>query len=216
MPNEALLDRLAANLAPVRPRNGRRDGLILAVVCLVELVLFLEMGGMRADMGSGMQQPSLWWKLGCLGPISLVAGTAAVSSFTPERSPRRALTWLLGLVLLSLAAGWIVGLGCGPASHAPTLPVRLGWRQGLQCVSRMVLLAVPPLIALGLLMRRGAATDGAATAWIVGIAAAAWGALVFVFACPSDDPLYIAVWYSLGCGLVCVITMLLLPWLTRW
>lgn len=216
MPNEVLIDRLAADLTPVRPRNAGRDGLILGVVCLAELVLFLKMSGMRPDMGSGMQHPGFWWKLGCLGPITLVAGTAAVLSFSPDRSPRRALAWLLGLVLASLAVGWLIGLGSGPAHAAPTLAARLDWRQGLQCVDRMVLLAVPPLIALGILMRRGAATDGAATAWIVGIAAAAWGAFVFVFACPSDDPLYIAVWYSLGCGLVCGVTRLLLPRLTRW
>ena len=214
MSNELLLDRLAANLAPVRPRNARRDGLILGAVCLVELVLSVEQGGMRPDMAAGMQQPAFWWKLGCLGLIALGAGAAAVLSFTPERSSRRPLAWLLGLVLLALTVGGLICLG--PVSHAPTLAARLDWHHGMQCIRRMVLLAVPPLIALSLLMRRGAATDRAATAWLVGLAAAAWGAFVFVFACPSDDPLYIAVWYSLSCGLVCVITRLLLPRLTRW
>jgi hypothetical protein len=37
-----------------------------------------------------------------------------------------------------------------------------------------------------------------------------------VFACPFDDPLYIAVWYALGCGLVAGFTRLVLPRLTRW
>jgi hypothetical protein len=49
-----------------------------------------------------------------------------------------------------------------------------------------------------------------------GLAAAAWGAFVFVFACPSNDPLYIAVWYSLGCGIVTAISRLVLPRLSRW
>ena len=216
MPIDVLIDRLTTGLAPVRPRDVRREGLILAAVCLAELVLFLQMSGMRPDMGHGMQQPSFWWRLGCLGLIALVAGTAALLSFAPEKSATRPLAWLLGLVVVSLVAGWLVGLGSGPGSHATTLTARLDWRQGLRCAYRMVLLAVPPLVALGLLMRRGAATERAATSWSVGIASAAWGAFVFVFACPSDDPLYIAVWYSVGCGLVCVITRLLLPRLTRW
>jgi hypothetical protein len=39
---------------------------------------------------------------------------------------------------------------------------------------------------------------------------------VFVFACPHDDPLYVAVWYTVGCGLVTLVARLLLPLLTRW
>ncbi len=57
---------------------------------------------------------------------------------------------------------------------------------------QMAILALPPMIGMGMLMRRGAAIDAAATAVMAGLAAA-WGAFVFVFACPSNDPLYIAV-----------------------
>jgi len=49
-----------------------------------------------------------------------------------------------------------------------------------------------------------------------GLAAAGWGAFVFAFACPVDDPLYVAVWYSLGCGAVTLLARLVLPHLTRW
>jgi hypothetical protein len=65
-------------------------------------------------------------------------------------------------------------------------------------------------------MRRGAPTDTSGTALAVGVAAAAWGAFVFVFACPHDDPFYIALWYALGCGLVTILARFLLPRLTRW
>jgi hypothetical protein len=45
---------------------------------------------------------------------------------------------------------------------------------------------------------------------------AAWGTFVFIFACPSDDPLYIAVWYTIGCGIVTVFARLTLLRLSRW
>jgi hypothetical protein len=77
-------------------------------------------------------------------------------------------------------------------------------------------LSLPAVIGLGLLMRRGAPTDTGGTSLAVGITAAAWGAFVFVFACPYDDPLYIVVWYSVGCGLVTLLARLALPHLTRW
>jgi hypothetical protein len=93
---------------------------------------------------------------------------------------------------------------------------RLNWRDGLQCVAKMVLLSLPAVIGLGFLMRRGAPTDLGGTALAAGIASAAWGAFVFVFACPYDDLLYTAVWYSLGCGLVTLFARLILPRLSRW
>ena len=96
------------------------------------------------------------------------------------------------------------------------LGARLDWQHGVQCVTKMVLLSLPALLGLGLLMRRGAATEPGSTALTVGLASSAWGAFVFVFACPSDDPFYIAVWYGVGCGSVSLAARLLLPRLTRW
>ena len=42
------------------------------------------------------------------------------------------------------------------------------------------------------------------------------GAFVFVFACPSDDPLYIAVWSTLGCSIVTILGRTILIRLSRW
>ena len=67
---------------------------------------------------------------------------------------------------------------------------------------------------LGVLIRRGAPTDRAGTALAAGLSSAAWGA--FVFACPSDDPLYIAVWYTVGCSLVTILGRAVLIRLSRW
>jgi hypothetical protein len=75
---------------------------------------------------------------------------------------------------------------------------------------------VPAVIGLGLLMRRGAPTDHAGTALAAGLAAAAWGAFVFVFACRFDNPLHCAVWFSLACGAVTLFARWVLPGLTRW
>ena len=213
MSNNRLVDELVSGLQPVRHRTVGRDGLLLAAVCLVELVLFLSLGTMRPDMGAAMELPSFWWKLGSLGVIALVGATVAILSFDPVRSPRRGLRWLVAIVAVSLAAGWFIN-----ASRAgwPTLAARVDWRDGLQCAGKMVVLSIPAVIGLGLLMRRGAPTDTAGTALSVGIAAAAWGAFVFVFACPYDDPLYIALWYAVGCGFVSALARLLLPPLTRW
>jgi len=213
MPSDHLVNRLVDDLKPVRRRSAAGDAAMLALAGTVELALFLGLGFMRPDMPMAMEQPSFWWKLGSLGVIALVGGAVAVLSFDPTASPRRGLRWLVALIAVCLAAGWFVDAA---RAGLPALFERLHWQDGLECVAKMAALSVPAVIGLGLLMRRGAATDAGRTALASGIAAAAWGAFVFVFACPFDDPLYIAVWYAIGCGLVTGFARLALPRVTRW
>ena len=129
----------------------------------------------------------------------IVLAGAAVASFDPVRSPRRGLRWLVAIIVLCFAAGWIVDAS---RDGLPALAARVNWREGVQCASEVMALSVPAMLGLGLLMRRGAAL--------------AWVAFVFVFACPHDDPLYIALWYAVRCGAVIAFARLALPRLTRW
>ena len=213
MSPDQLVNRLVADLKPVRRRNAATEAVLLALAGAAELALFLGLGFMRPDMPMAMEQPSFWWKLGSLGVIAVVGATVAVLSFDPVASPRRGLRWLVALAAVCLAAGWFVDAA---RAGVPALMERLHWRDGLGCVAKMTALSVPAVVGFGLLMRRGAATDAGGTALASGVAAAAWGAFVFVFACPFDDPLYIAVWYATGCGLVTGFARLALPRLARW
>lgn len=213
MPSDPFMNRLVADLKPVRRRSAAGDAALLALAGAAELALFLSLGFMRPDMPVAMEQPSFWWKFGSLGIITLLSAAIAVLSFNPVVSPRRSLRWLTALIAASLAAGWLVDAA---QAGLPALLERLRWQDGLGCMAKMVALSAPAVVAFGLLMRRGAATDTAGAALASGIAAAAWGAFVFVFACPFDDPLYIAVWYAAGCGLVTGLARLALPRLTGW
>lgn len=213
MPNDRLLDELVADLRPVRPRRTGRDLLLLGVIGAIELGLFLLFGAARHDIMIAMKLPSFWWKIGSFGVLTLTAGITAVRSFDPSVSPRKGLRLLPGLVGAALAIGWVIdAAGAGGAA----LWARLMWRHGVDCIFAMAILSIPAILALGLLMRRGAPTDRKGSAWAVGVAAAAWGAFVFVFNCPHDDPLYVAVWYLAGCAITALIARLVLPLMTRW
>ena len=213
MPINQLVHRLARDLGPVRPRTVGRDALGVSLLYGIELVLFLSLGTMRPDLPTAMALPSFWWKLGSLGLIAPAGAMVAMLSLDPVASPRRGLRWLASIVAGCLAVGWIIDAS---RDGLPALAMRVRWHDGLRCVLQMAVLSVPPIIGLGALMRRGAPTDSGGTAMAAGIAAASWGAFVFVFACPHDDPLYVAVWYAVGCGLVTALARLLLPPLTRW
>ncbi len=210
---DRLVDRLSGGLKPVRRRRATRDALVLLALGAVQLGLFAQFGGMRHDMPAAMGRPSFWWKLSSLGLIATVGGVVAVLSLDPARSPRRGLRWVAALAGACLLAGW--GLDAARDGW-PALAARVRWREGLECAGQMALLSLPLAAALGLLMRRGAPTDLGGTALGAGAAAAAWGAFVFVFACPYDDPLYVAIWYCVGCGAVTLLARLVLPPLARW
>jgi hypothetical protein len=213
MPSERFLQHLVSDLKPVRRRRASVDALILAGLGALELAVFLGLGFMRPDMPVALCMPSFWWKLGSLALIAAIGTGVTLASFDPVRSPRRGLRWLAAIVALCLCAGWLIDAAQGGGA---ALISRLDWIHGVQCLAKMVALSVPAVIALGVLMRRGAPTDHRGSALAAGIAAAGWGAFVFVFACPSDDPLYIAAWYLAGCSLVTLFARLVLPPLTAW
>jgi hypothetical protein len=213
MRTESLVERLSRDLQPVRRRRPAHEALLLLLLGLVEFAAFLGMGFMRPDIPMAMRAPSFWWKLASLGLIAVLGAGAAIVSADPVRSPRRGLRWILVCIAAVFASGWLIDAADRGIAE---LLVRLDWRQGLQCVWKMVALSIPSAIALGTFVCRGAPTDHAGTALAAGLSSAAWGAFVFVFACPSDDPLYIAVWYTVGCSVMAALVRAVLVPLSRW
>lgn len=210
---DSLIDRLTEDLKPVRRRRSWVDMSIMAAVSVLELALLFAVGIAHLSMHRMMTQPTLWWRLASLGLIALVSGVLAIRSFDPAYSAKGALRWLALVVAICLASGALMD---GTPGGLAGIARRLDWTSGVQCAYKIVLLSVPPLIGLALLGRRGAPTDMRRTPLLIGLAAAAWGAFVFVFACPFNDPLYIAVWYSVGCGFVMALARLILPRFARW
>lgn len=213
MLSDQFLDDLAKDLRPVRRPSMARDAALLAVLCLVELAGFILMGFLRPDMPDAVKEPSFWWKLLSLAVIAGFGSIVALGAANPAASPRKGVERLAMIVAVCLALGWLVD---AMQPGMPMLLARLDVPSGVQCVYQIVLLSIPPVVALGYFLRRGAPTDPGRTSLAAGLAAAACGALVFVFSCPTDDPLYVAVWYSAGCGIVTLAARLVLPPLTRW
>ncbi|MCQ9155717.1 NrsF family protein [Acidomonas methanolica] len=213
MSTDPLIDRLATDLRPVRRRTPWRDATILLVLGVIEIACVLTLGLMRPDLSHAMQTPSFWWKTGSLSVIAAVGGATTLLSLDPTRSPRRGLRIVGMLALAALVLGWLVDvIQADPAGFWQ----RIDPAHGIVCARKIVEMSLPAVLALGLLARRGAPVDARGTAWAVGVTAAAFGALAFALACPFDDPLYLAVWYSVACGVVTLATRLILPILTRW
>ncbi|MEO7239869.1 MAG: NrsF family protein, partial [Sphingomicrobium sp.] len=209
-----LIEQLAGGLTPVRARSIAREAVILTLIVALELALLAVTGEFRPDLSASLLLPQSWWRFGGLGLLAVMAGWCALASYAPDGKARlgRQLTVLTAIALV--AVGWVID--ASETAAAGSIAERLMWRNGIDCVVTMLILAVAPLITLGILMRRGAAADLAASATASSFAGAGFAALVFSFNCPHDDPLYVVVWYAIGIALITFAGRLILPRLTRW
>ena len=165
-------------------------------------------GAVRPDMGRVILSPFMAWKIGSLAVLAVASCVVAMRSFTPGTSSRRGLALLSILAALTLIGGAFVG---NAADSSRPLVERLAPAHGILCVTSIVVLALPVVALFAALMRRGAPARPVRSAWVAGVAASTCGALIFTACCPVNDPLYIAVWYSVAIALVTVAARWLLP-----
>lgn len=212
MTHDLTIERLVADLAPVRPRSWQRDLGLLAAIGVVELLLVLWLAA-RVDLADAMAGPVIWWKLAVAGLLTLSCIGAAIASLDPLASPRPGLVAAGAVAVAGLAAGWVIDINIAKPLG---LVERLDWRDGLSCLVELAALSLPAMAGLAVLVQQGAPRDTRRTARVAGFGAAAWAAFVFAFVCPHDDPVYVALWYTMGCALIALGGGWLLARRARW
>lgn len=208
MSSESLIADLSSDLAPVQRRNMLREGGLVLALGAVELALFLGLGVMRPDMHHMGGSPFLMWRVGSLGILAVAACLLAIRSYSPTAQPRRGLMLACALAVAAIAAGAFVA---PEGVSGRTLLERIAPASGMLCTASIFLLSLPVMALLAALMRKAAPTQPRLSALASGIAAGACGAFVFAFCCPFNDPLYVVVWYSVGCVAVAVVARWCLP-----
>lgn len=199
MSSDMLILTLSANLAPVRRRHMLSEAALLFALGAAELALVLGLGLMRPDMDHMSTSPYLTWRLGSLAVLAGVACTIAIRSFSPTARAGRGLVLACALAIAAMIGGMFVA-PTGVSGY--TMFERLDPARGMICAGSIFVLSLPVLAMLNRLMRQAAPTQPKVSAIAAGIAAGTVGALVFAVCCPFNDPLYVVVWYSVGCALV--------------
>jgi hypothetical protein len=199
MSSDSLILDLSAHLVPVRRRRMLREAGLVAMLGAIELALISGLGMMRPDMGHMGAAPYLMWRVGSLAVLAGTACTVAIRSFSPTARPRQGLMLAFALAVAAIIGGAFVG-PAGVSEH--NLLDRLDPARGIVCAGSIFVLSLPLVAMLGVLMRSAAPTQPKLSALTAGIAAGTVGALVFAFCCPFNDPLYVVVWYGLGCAAV--------------
>jgi len=208
MSSESLIVDLSSDLAPVQRRSMLREGGLVLALGAVELTLFLGLGVMRPDISHMAGSPYLMWRVGSLGLLAVVACVLAIRSFSPTARPRRGLMLACALAVAAIAGGAFV---TPDGSGEQALLDRIDPARGMLCAASIFVLSLPIVALLGALMRRAAPTQPRLSALASGIAAGACGAFVFAFCCPFNDPLYVVVWYTVGCAAVAAAARWRLP-----
>lgn len=214
---DPLIDGLVAELRPVSPRRWSREAALLAGLGAAEFAVFVALQGLRPDLGEAMATSVFWWKSGSLAVIAGLALVTALVSLDPAVAGSRRLAGLwrmLGVVAGgALALGWLLDAG---AAGTGSLVARLDWREGIDCLANVALLAIPAVLGLAVVARAGATVQPERTAAAAGLAAAGLAAFIFAFHCDHDDPLYVAVWYGAAVVGITGFARAVLPRLLRW
>ncbi len=207
---EDLIDGLAGELEPVRPRRVLRGSIWAASGWAVGAAALLWLLGMRSDIAS-MPPLSLlsFWLIASAG---IAATWSAVRMGLPGVGRDYSGWRWAGLAALSLPlAAVLAGLG---DSHAATEAIHRG--EGLRCTIQGLVAGIGVGAALFAWLKGGAPTSPTRAGWVVGIAAGAAGATIVALHCPIDNLMHISLWHGLAVAGAAVAGRIILPPLLRW
>lgn len=195
MKTDQLMDLLAADLAPVPPRQGeRRFALALALGLAVSLAWVLAAYGARPDLLAVLPTAAFATKLAM--PLAIGA-CGLVALFRLAHPGARVRGWGLGLWLPVLAL-WALALADWSQAAPAQRPEMLWGQTWRTCALNVALAALPVAVGLFWALKGLAPTRPALAGAVAGWLAGALGALVYTLHCPEMATPFLAVWYVLG------------------
>lgn len=208
-----LIERLAGDLAPVRPGAvARRLGLGIGAGALVSAAIMLAWLGVRPDIGAAVTTGAYWIKFIYTAAIA-AAGLRAVERLA---RPAGRGSPALGAVALAVALAALGGATeLGQASAAERMPLMMG-SSASACPWIILVLSLPILVGAGWALRGLAPTRLALAGAAAGLAAGGLGAWIYAFHCTETATAFLAIWYTAGVVAVGLIGAALGPRLLRW
>lgn len=209
---DELIERLSADLAPIRSRAMERLlWLALAVGAVVTLPyawLVLDLGLSRPfiPLSGGM----FWMKFGYTLAFALL-GLAAVPALSrPDGRIRWPLVGAGLVVLFALGRGTM-----GWMESGWSMPLLMG-STAMVCPWLITLTSLPMLASLLLAMRRLAPASPTMAGFAAGLLAGGFGAWTYAFFCGEDAMMFIAVWYSVGIAITALLGAAIGRFALRW
>ena len=211
--SDQLIDRLCADLQPVRPgKVARRLAAGVGVGVLVSAALMLVLLGPRPDMARASATAMFWIKAAYTLAFACVGFWAAERLARPAGEARRRTIWFVA----PFAVVAVLALAQLAAAPAPMRgPIILGGSASV-CPWFILLLSVPPLGGLVWAMRGLAPTRLRLAGAVAGLAAGGAGSFVYAMHCTERAAPFLATWYTLGVLAAGLVGVLLGPLVLRW
>lgn len=208
--DDPLIDRLAADLRPVRTqRPCAGAGWVLLAALATALCVHLGFGLRPAQ---ALQPEGRWFVLveAVLATLGVASAVAAVRMADPRRTGRRGAAWLAaGSALLPAAA--LAALALGAEEHAAASGPG-HW----ECAAWGAVSSLLVGIALVSWLRRGAPASPARAGLYAGIAAGALGSAIYGLSCPLTGFAHWALWHFVPVLAAGLAGYTLLPRILRW
>lgn len=201
MKTEDLIGSLVADHSQPPKSTSNTLFYVLPLALLAAIFLFSTTLDMRPDFLEAVATWRYLLKMAVAANIAFIGIWLLFRMARPQHAPRDDLK-LLPLALLPLALGIAGEMAILPLDRWPASAI--GFRP-LLCLGLVPLIALAPLVATLLALRRGAPQSPTAAGAVAGFAAGGMGALIYAFHCNNDSPFYVAIWYLLAIGIVTVI-----------
>jgi len=190
-----LIDRLAEDLAPVRPGAvARRLALGIAAGAVAAAALMAAWLGVRPDLAAAVATPAYWMKFAYALALA-AAGVWAVARLSRPGGRATAAARLSVAIVAALAAVALWQLAQAPDTAVPRL---LMGASAIVCPWFIIAIGSPVLAGTLWAMRGLAPTRPVLAGAAAGLAAGALGAWIYAFHCDESAAPFVVLWYSAG------------------
>jgi hypothetical protein len=174
--------------------------------------LYAAMLGPRPHLLALMVEPRILFKLAFSLALAICAGVTVLRLARPSSDLGPCIAMLAGLALVLVAA---------VAAELMVVPeslwmMRLVGSNSMHCLKTIGMLSAAPLVAIFIVIQRGAPARPALAGAGAGLFAAAIAAAIYATHCPDDSPLFVATWYGLAIAGVSALGALAGSRLLRW
>jgi hypothetical protein len=205
-----LIDRLSADLRPMRPQRPGAGWVLLALGILATVLVVHAVFGLQPAAALGSAEGWPWFGELLLGVLGLACAWAVIRMASPQYPGRPAAWWVVAAAVMPLAALLLAAVP-GTAVHAPD-----GAWNHWGCALWGMLSGTLVATVLTYWLRRGAPVSPGRAGLYTGLAAGALGSAIFGLACPAHGFHHWATWHFvpvLACG---ALGRMLLPRFLRW
>ena len=205
MHSEQLIDRLAAELRPVRPMPSpwwQAAGWLALALGVVGLAVALF--GPRADLGARLAEPHEAAQFLASLAVGLLGALAAAMLARPDRS------WRWALLPLPALLAWMVALGLGTWAELARLgPAAVQLRPSWGCLRFILALGLPLALVQCHVLRHAGPTRPRPVQLLGGLASAALCSAGLTLIHHLEAALMVLLWHGLALGLVVLLGWLL-------